>query len=167
MTSWPAASTGGTSFAILGRHRHAMAVVVSKRAHFVEAGVPKATAQYLFPGVKVVLLGHGSPTGSTFTATTVRIAPDPARELPGIVVQKPGVPGSNGVAVFRIRNGHKVYTVYTDPGTTYGEKAVHRPGLGDVRAGERVVVLGPRGWPRTTIYASRVTIRNPRLFTAG
>jgi hypothetical protein len=164
VTSWPVRlADGREGFTLLGRNRRAFTVEVTRRASYREAGYSHPDISYVFPGVKLVLMGWVSGTGSRVVATQIHIAPDPARDHLGVVVRAPTKPSRNGVATFWMRNGRQVLVVEVFHATSYRERAVHHPGLADVTVGRRVVAFGPTGWPRTTIFASIVTIRHPPM----
>jgi hypothetical protein len=156
VTSWPARTRTGAAFGLLAGSRK-LTVLVTSTTAFREARVARANLSYVVPGVTLLLDGRSTRGG--FAASLIGIVPQPVVTVTGSVVgASPGY-HADGVANFEVRAGTSRLTVYVEQKSTrFDDRAVRSPALADVVLGAHVVLRGTRGWPRTVLYASSVTV---------
>ena len=149
--------TGGKVTAVdsdsitLGRRDGSTQVVTTTADTVYVVGGAKGTRADVVVGATVVV--QGTESGSTFTATQVRIKP---MKVAGTVTAT-----SASTITVESRNGAST-VAHVDAGTTYRVKGKDNATLADIKVGDRVDV---RGTPRAdgSIDAQRVRARTPKV----
>lgn len=158
VTSWPLAAGSHARFHVRTRSGLRLAVTVGARTRYFQAGQKRVNVTFVIPGELIELAGKAR--SSALVATKVWLFPRPRSTFLGVIARAPKPYQRNGVTSFelRVRRHRLTIDVFRSSTRFLGFRS-GRAVLRSVGMGVHVRVRGVRGWPRTTIYATSVTVR--------